>query len=137
MVVLASWVVSEKLFIDGWSILAVSMLAASFVLAVLFLVPSASDRKVGNEVPTFGVGMKFLLFGPLSLAAITSVGATIVNLNHRDFCKIVDCFSFYAVYRFHLPLLVSEFVVGSWKLFYIVFITTVLVRLIQMIQKIS
>ncbi|QWG17137.1 hypothetical protein KMZ68_19440 [Bradyrhizobium sediminis] len=135
MAVLAGWVVSEKRFIDGLPMLAASMLAASYVLAVLFLAPFASDRKVANEVPTFGVGMKFLLFGPLSLAAITSVGATIVNLKHRDFCRIVDCFSFYAVYRFHMPLLVSEFVAVSWKLFYIVFIAAVLVRLIQVIQK--
>jgi hypothetical protein len=131
MIVLAGWF-AEEFVSDRLLRFAV---AAAYSLAILFLSLSALIRRPSNEEPTFRIGMKYLPCGPAALAAIISVGTTIISLKHRDFCNIIDCFSLNAFSRFHLPHFVSDFTAVSLRFYTIFSLAMFLARMIQTIQK--
>jgi len=109
--------------------------ASAVLYSLTILILALSARRKRNADPAVRFGTDYFLGVPPALAAIMSVDAVIVDLKHRNFCTIIDCFSLNGFLRFHLPEFVSDFAAISLRFYAIAFLAILLVRMIQVIQK--
>lgn len=124
LVTLTSWFLAEVLFVDGFLMFAFGIVAAGYAAAVLLMALSALAQKMGKDEPEIGLGMKFLLSGPPTLAGAISVSILIYLMNYRGyyvFCEVGEhcltvrtIFQVFGPFAFNLIAITVPFYAIIW-----------------------